>query len=78
MRFFLKNRKGGKGFMAIKVDLAKAYDRVEWNMLYHMLYMLGFHDNFIDLIAECISTPHFSLLINGSPHGFFNPERGIR
>lgn len=43
-----------------------------------MLYLLGFHDRFIDLIAECISTPRFSLLLNGSPFGFFVPERGVR
>lgn len=68
---YLKNRKGSIGYMAIKVDLAKAYGRVEWKVLYHMLYMLDFNDHFISLIVECISTPHLSLLINGAPHGFF-------
>lgn len=75
---YLRNRKSCKGFMAIKVDLAKAYDRVEWHILFHMLYLLGFHDHFIDLVAECISSPHYSLLLNGSPYGFFTPKRGIR
>lgn len=76
--FYMKNKKGSKGVMAIKVDLAKAYDRIEWKVLYHILYLLGFNDKFIELIAECVSTPHFSLLLNGSPYGYFSPRRGIR
>lgn len=70
-------KKGSLGFMAIKVDLAKAYDRVEWSILCQMLYRYGFSPKIIALIQECISTTQFSILLKGSPFGLFKVERGI-
>lgn len=75
---FLHNKKGSKAFMAIKVDLAKAFDRVEWKFLICILKQLGFDDTFIQWIYECISFSSLSFLINGSPHGNLKPSRGIR
>lgn len=57
--------------MTIKVDLAKAYDPVDWVVLSQMLYLFGFGKNFINLILACISSPRYSILLNGSPHGYF-------
>ncbi|CAN6585727.1 unnamed protein product [Malus baccata var. baccata] len=64
--------------MAIKLDMAKAYDRVEWDFLLGMMVSLGFAPLFCSWIKECISTVSFSVLINGSPTGFFRPNRGLR
>ncbi|CAN6703250.1 unnamed protein product [Malus baccata var. baccata] len=64
--------------MAIKLDMAKAYDRVEWEFLLGMMASLGFPPLFCSWIKECISTVSFSVLINGSPTGFFRPNRGLR
>lgn len=64
--------------MAIKLDLAKAYDRVEWGVLIHIMSMFGFRPKFRDLVLECISTTKFSILLNGSPFGYFSPGRGLR
>ncbi|CAN6691212.1 unnamed protein product [Malus baccata var. baccata] len=64
--------------MAIKLDMAKAYDRVEWDFLLGMMASLGFAPLFCSWIKECISTVSFSVLINGSPTGFFRPNRGLR
>ncbi|KAL0378395.1 UNVERIFIED_CONTAM: LINE-1 retrotransposable element O protein [Sesamum radiatum] len=75
---YLHCKKGPKSFMAIKIDLMKAYDRVEWPFLLQVLRRLGFCDKFVDLIQQCITTSSFSLLINGSPFDFFRPSRGIR
>ncbi|CAN6553836.1 unnamed protein product [Malus baccata var. baccata] len=64
--------------MAIKLDMAKAYDRVEWDFLLGMMVSLGFARLFCSWIKECISTVSFSVLINGSLTGFFRPNRGLR
>lgn len=59
------------GFMATKMDMAKAYDRVEWMVLLQILHLHGFNEKLCNLIKECISSLHFLVLINGSPTGFF-------
>lgn len=75
---YLHKKKGKKGFLAIKVDIAKAFDKVEWNLLLCILENLGFCPKFAGWIKECISTSSFSFLLNGSPFGMFSPSRGIR
>lgn len=64
--------------MAIKVDLAKAYDRVEWEVLTQLLLLYGFGAKIVSLIKACISTAQFSILLNGSPYGYFKAHRGLR
>ncbi|KAM2566578.1 hypothetical protein TB1_009061 [Malus domestica] len=67
-----------KAGMAIKLDMAKAYDRVEWNFLLSMMAKLGFAPLFCSWIMECISSTSFSFIINGTPTGFIMLERGLR
>lgn len=64
--------------MAIKIDLAKAYDCVEWTILETMLHLRGFSSKFINLIAKCVSTAKYSILLNRSPFGYFSAGRGFR
>ncbi|KAL0433824.1 UNVERIFIED_CONTAM: putative mitochondrial protein [Sesamum latifolium] len=54
---------GSVGHVALKLDLTKAYDRVEWIFLERVLAKLGFHDNFISLIWLCISTVSYSIML---------------
>ncbi|KAK4384368.1 hypothetical protein Sango_3068900 [Sesamum angolense] len=42
---------------ALKVDLRKAYDTVEWDFLSAVLHLFGFPDIFIGWIEECVTTP---------------------
>lgn len=75
---YLNAKKGKKSFMAIEVDMAKAYDMVEWDVLKRVLQTHGFQDEFCNLVYSCISSAHFSILLNGSLVGFFQSSRGIR
>jgi hypothetical protein len=66
------------GNMAIKIDLEKAYDRLEWNFIRLTLKYFNLPQWWIDLIMSCISSSHLSILVNGEKTDSFAPSRGIR
>jgi hypothetical protein len=74
----INSKRGKSGLMAIKIDIEKAFDKMEWNFILAILSKLGFHSTWINWIRIYITSPSFSILINGSPYGHFNPERGLR
>ncbi|KAL0288908.1 UNVERIFIED_CONTAM: Retrovirus-related Pol polyprotein from type-2 retrotransposable element R2DM [Sesamum angustifolium] len=63
---------------ALKVDLRKAYDTVEWDFLFATLRLFGFPAVFIRWIEECVTSAHYSVVVNGGVHGFFAGARGLR
>jgi hypothetical protein len=64
--------------MAVKIDMEKAFDRMEWSFIFAILTKLGFAPMWINWIRICITSPSFSILINGSLFGHFCSRRGLR
>nr|XP_017192334.1 uncharacterized protein LOC108175048 [Malus domestica] len=64
--------------MAIKLDMAKAYDHVEWEFLLAMMAKLGFAPQFCRWIKECISSASFNVIVNETPQRYIHPQRGLR
>ncbi|XP_030958797.1 uncharacterized protein LOC115980716 [Quercus lobata] len=64
--------------MAVKLDMSKAYDKVEWPFLEGIMGRMGFNDGWINLIMLCVKTVTYSVLVNGEPSGMIHPTRGIR
>lgn len=63
---------------AIKIDIFKAFDSVQWQFLIRALSALNFPSEFIHWISLCITTPSFSIQVNGELAGFFRSARGLR
>ncbi|KAF5441892.1 hypothetical protein F2P56_037156 [Juglans regia] len=70
-----RRRNHKEGFMALKLDMSKAYDRLEWSFVQLVLQRMGFVTEWIELIMECIGTVSYSILLNGSPQSPFKPSR---
>ncbi|XP_045797887.1 uncharacterized protein LOC123892085 [Trifolium pratense] len=73
-----KKVKGKRGTMALKMDMAKAYDKMEWAFIRGVLQSMGFPERILQLIMSCISTVSYQILINDQPNSSFSPNRGIR
>lgn len=65
-------------YMALKIDLEKAYDKLEWNFIQKTLEQIKFPPEFINWIKLCIKTVQYELSINGHISGRWLPQRGIR
>lgn len=77
--YFLKTSKAEKNYtMALKKDMSKAYDRIEWNFISQVLERLGFPAIWVNWIMQCVSTVSYSYLVNDSVYGEVKPYRGIR
>lgn len=72
------NKKNGVKRCALKIDLQKAYDRVNWTFLESIQHKFGFHHKIIKLIMTCMTTYAFSICVNGSSYGYFKGARGLR
>ena len=64
--------------MAIKLDMYKAYDRVEWIFIEKLMLRMGFCEKWVGWIMECISSVSYAININGEKKGFIKPSRGLR
>lgn len=72
------DRARGVSRCTIKIDLQKAYDTISWEFLEEVLIGLNFHPIFVEWVMECITSPSFSIIVNGISHGFFKGKSGLR
>ena len=74
----LSRKKGNTGYMAIKIDLEKAYDKLEWSFVREMLVRANLPPDLRDIIMNCVTTVSTSILFNGEALEPIYPSRGIR
>ncbi|GJT35154.1 RNA-directed DNA polymerase, eukaryota, reverse transcriptase zinc-binding domain protein [Tanacetum coccineum] len=72
------NRKSRLKRCALKIDIAKAYDTVNWGFLKQILTHFGFHKKIIGWIMTCVTSAAFLIAVNGERYGYFKSGRGLR
>lgn len=76
--FMNKLRSTNEGFFSLKLDISKAYDRLEWSFLEAIMSKMGFRRQWIDIVMCSIKSVSYSIIVNGDPTGYIVPTRGIR
>lgn len=64
--------------MIVKLDVRKSYDRVFWSFLFSILEQFGFDKDWIKCIKNCVSSIHYSIIVNGLVCGVFRASNGLR
>jgi len=73
-----KKVNGKTTWVTLKLDMEKAYDRLEWDYIQKCLQEYGFHPRCIKWIMECITIVSYSIMVNDESRGLIKPTRGIR
>ena len=79
MTHYMQTKRSGKqSYAAVKLNMSKAYDRVEWSFLEKMMIKLGFHERWVDTIMKCVTTVTYRIKVNGQLTDEIAPQRGLR
>lgn len=73
-----KTRKIKSGLMALKLDLQKAYNKMNWGFLKVVLMKFSFNETFVKWTMSCVSTVSFEVIVNERKSNQFRPSRGLR
>lgn len=66
------------GFISLKLDIIKAYNRVDWVFLETVMSRMRFREEWIKRMMMCVKSVSFFILINREPKGLIEPSRGLR
>lgn len=76
---YIKSGQGSKsGYLSLKTDMSKAYDRMEWDFIHAVLSSLGFPTKWVLLIMECVTSVKYQIKFNDKLSTSFVPKRGLR
>lgn len=64
--------------MAIKFDIKKAFDTIDWDFLHDVLTAFGFNATFCNWIKIILNYDKLSFSVNGRSIGYFSYKRGVR
>ena len=69
---------GNTGWFAAKMDMSKAYERVEWEYLEGIMLLMGFASQWVQLVMSCVRIVTYSIIIKGKQSGDIKPSKGLR
>lgn len=78
MHFLKRKRQVNGGVAALKIDMAKAYNRLEWDFLQAIMLKMRFAAEWVQLIMLCITTVSDSVLRDSNKVGPINMSRRLR
>ena len=78
MQFLKRKRQGKNESAALKIDMSKAYDRIEWKFLQDVMLKMGFAEKWVEMIMLCVSTVRYNVIRNGKEVGLIITSKGLR
>ncbi|XP_074336668.1 uncharacterized protein LOC141673834 [Apium graveolens] len=72
------DKRSSEGEVTLKLDISKAYDRVNWDYLKNRMQALGFSSKWISWVMRCVTTVSYEVCFNGMSVGPIIPKRGLR
>ncbi|KAL9681370.1 hypothetical protein QQ045_013153 [Rhodiola kirilowii] len=78
LHYIKTSRKQKKGYFSLKIDMSKAYDRVEWGYLEEVQRKMGFPNRWINIVMECVRSVNYKVKLNDGFVDIPHPERDLR
>lgn len=71
LHYIKRKNTGDEGEIALKLDIIKAYDHVDWSYLQNRLKLMGFTEKWIHWTMHCVTTVVYKVSFNGTSVGLY-------